>query len=608
MLKIFCTLVLFLCATTAHTKPTHAIAMHGEPKYKPNQPFSYINSKAPIGGRIRHGVVGTFDTLNPFITKGMAPPGLNMASTGLVFEKLMTRSGDEPFSLYGLIAESVDMSDDRSWIIFNLRKEAKWSDGKPITADDVMFTHQLLRDKGRPNLRLFYSKVAKVEKLNQRSVKFTFKPQEHALGYDPELPLLVGLMTILPKHDLEGKDLENISYESIVGSGPYKVSKYEPGRNITYERRKDYWGDYLPITKGHNLFKTVHYDFYRNAKIAMEAFKAGEYDIHSETDPIKWHSEYDFPAIKDGRVVKREFPVNQPVGVSAFVYNTRKEIFSDAKVRQALGYAFDFEWLNKNLFHGGYTRSRSYFDNCELASSGIPTGKELAILKQFKGQIPNEVFEFEYNPPKTDGSGNIRAQLRTAKALLSTAGWVIKNGKLINKKTKTPFKFSILTYNPEYEKIALSFIRNLKLLGIEASLKIVDSSQFEARRMEYDYDMIINTSWGATLSPGREQEFYFSSQKVDEPGGRNYPGIKDPVVDKLCDMVATAKDRETLVESVHALDRVLLWGHYVIPLYHMQSGYLAHWDKFGHPEFRSDVVTLVNTWWSKDAENNKEKA
>ncbi len=592
------------CGVDGYAKPQHGISMHGDLKYKKGDSFAYLNPAAPVGGTIKLGIVGTYDSLNPFITKGNSPAGLNLLTETLVFERLMARSKDEPFSLYGLIAESIEVAPDRSWIIFNIRSEAKWADGKPITAQDVMFTHALLRDKGRPNLRLFYSRVANVKVLSPLKVKFSFKPLEDDGSYDPELPLLIGLMSILPKHILAKKDFEKLTLKPIVGSGPYRIKEFKPGHSITYERRADYWGHNLSYNLGRSNFNIVHYDYYRDEKVAFEAFKAGAYDVHAESNPADWLNLYDFKAVKSGAVKKITTEHNRPVGMRAFTFNIRKPVFADKRVRQALAYAFDFEWINKNLFHSAYMRTRSYFDNTELASIGLPAGQELALLEPYRDQLPAEVFTKEYKPPSTDGSGNIRGNLHKAVELLTQAGWTIHNSVLRNQQTGEVFKCEIMLYRPDDKKIALAFARNLKRLGIDLRIRMVDAAQYESRRMNFDYDVIINL-WGHTLSPGREQTYYWGLAAADEPGSRNYPGIKDPVVDHLCNVLATAQDRGTLVAAARALDRVLLWGHYVIPLYHKNTDYLAHWDKFGHPEFKPDVPMSVITWWTKGAEKNQ---
>ncbi|MBL0942250.1 MAG: ABC transporter substrate-binding protein [Alphaproteobacteria bacterium] len=589
------------CASSK-VQATYGIALQGNPKYKEGQPFDYVNPKAPVGGQIKMAVTGTFDSLNPFITKGTPPAGLSLFSEPLIFEPLMIRAKDEPFSIYGHLAESVEVATDRSWIIFNLRPEARWADGQPITAKDVVFTHALLKEKGRPNLQLFYSKVAKVKEMGPLKIKFSFNKIEGEDRYDPELPLLIGLMNVLPKHILENKDFEKVSLQPFIGSGPYKIKAFKPGHSITYERRGDYWGWHLPLNKGRYNFNIVQYDFYRDEKISFEAFKTHEYDLRGEPDPARWVTSYNFKAIKTGQVKAIELPVAQPVGVHAFVFNTRKPIFHDPRVREALAYAFDFEWLNKNIFHNAYVRQRSFYDNTELASSGLPQGKELELLEPFRNQLPAEVFTKEYNPPSLDKLGNTRKNLHKARELLKKAGWDLSRKGAINTKTKEPFTFEILIAQQQVidEKIALAFIRTLKLLGIHARLRLVDSAQYENRRMTFDYDVLLNTAWGATCSPGREQTFYFSTKAADEPGSRNYPGIKSPAVDYLCDILATAQDRSTLVAAARALDRVLLWGHYIIPFGYRNTAYLAYWDKFDHPPFKPEIPIQISTWWAKD--------
>lgn len=594
---------------SSEVKATYGIALHGEPKYKEGQPFDYVNPEAPSGGQIKMAVTGTFDSLNPFITKGTPPAGLSLFSEPLVFEPLMIRSKDEPFSIYGHIAQNVELAPDRSWIIFNLRPEARWADGQPITAKDVIFSQALLKEKGRPNLQLFYSKVAEVKELGPLKVKFYFNKIEGENRYDPELPLLIGLMYVLPKHILENQDFEKLSLRPFIGSGPYKIKHFKPGHSITYERRKDYWGWRLPLIQGRYNFNIVQYDFYRDEKVSFEAFKTQEYDLRGEPDPARWITSYNFKAIKTGQIKTLEIPVVQPVGVHAFVYNTRKPIFQDPLVRQALAYAFDFKWLNKNIFHNAYARQRSFFDNTELASTGLPQGKELELLEPFRNQLPEEVFTKEYHPPAANKSGNSRDNLHKARELLKKAGWDLSKNGVINSKTKEPLSFEILIAQQQVidEKIALAFIRTLKLLGISARLRLVDNAQYENRRMTFDYDILLNTAWGGTRSPGREQTFYFSTKAADEPGSRNYPGIKSPVVDRLCDILATAQDRSTLVAAARALDRVLLWGHYIIPFGYRNTAYLAYWDKFGHPPFKPEIPIQITTWWAKDTKTDTRK-
>lgn len=599
MKRIFLTIISVITITAQGHADKHGIAMHGAPKYQQNQSFDYVNANAPVGGTIRMGLVGTFDSYNPFVTKGTVPSGLSLLTDTLVFERLMFRSLDEPFSLYGWIAGSVEMADDRSWIEFTLRPEAKWADGQPITTEDVAFSYQTLKEKGRPNLRLYYNKVKEMTITGPGKIKFTFNPLPDEEGYDPELPMLIALMSILPKHLWQDKDFEKLGLKDMVGSGPYKIKESDPGRTITYERRPDYWGWKLPMLKGYYNFNTITFDYYRNQTVSLEAFKAGEYDIHTESDPNLWLHEYNFPGVKDGKVVKHELETRLPVGFKAFVFNTRNPLFADRKVRWALAHAFDFEWMNRTLFQNAYTRTRSYFENTELASTGALSEDEKTMLGDLCQKFPAEATTAAYSPPSSADRKALRDNINQARKLLEEAGWVIKNGKCVNAKTGEPFKFEILLYLPEDEKLALALSRNLKQLGIDARVRVADPSQYERRRMDFDYDMIINT-WGYSLSPGREQSYYWSTKAADEPGSRNYAGVRDPLVDHLCDVLATAKDRKTLVTAAHALDRALLWGHYVIPLFHMNKTNLAYWDKFGHPEFRPDTPAPYILWWSKN--------
>jgi len=603
--KAVCSLLLALALTHgAFAKPEHGIAMHGKLKYGPNDPFDYVNVNAPIGGELRGGVIGTFDAYNPFVIKGTAPAGLNTLTPLLVYESLLRRSADEPFSLYCHMAETIEIAPDRSWIQFNLNPQAKWADGQPITAEDVAFTQKTLKEKGRPNMRLYYNKVKTVEVISPSSVKFTFDKLPDEDRYDPELPLLMGLMPILPKHLLKDKDFEKLSLKDMVGSGPYRIANIDLGRSVTYERRPDYWGWSQPKMKGQHNFQKVRFDYYRNATVAREAFKAGEYDIFEEGDPNLWKNDYNIKAVDEGKLIKVELAHKLTVGFKGFVFNTRRDFFADKDVREALTYAFDFEWANKTMYQGGYTRTRSYFDNTELASTGKASEQERAMMAPYIKQIPVEVLETEYQPPKSPDSKALRENLSKASQLLEKAGWVVKNGVRVNKTTGKPLEFEILLYLPADEKIALAFARNLQRLGVKANVRVVDASQYEKRRLEFDYDMIINL-WGNTLSPGREQTFYWASKFASEPGSRNYPGVKDPLIDHLCNVLATAEDRQTLIFAARALDRALLWGHYVVPLFHTEKINLAYWNKLGHPEFRPDVGVSPLTWWSNDTKKEQ---
>ncbi|MEE9301510.1 MAG: extracellular solute-binding protein, partial [Alphaproteobacteria bacterium] len=575
-------------AAPALAEPKHGVAMHGEPKYGPGfTHLDYVNPDAPKGGELRRAIPGTFDSLNSFIIKGVPAAGRQY-----VFESLLKRVWDEPFTLYGLIAESVEMPDDRSWVAFTLRPEARFHDGSPITVDDVIFSMETLREEGRPNHRLFYSKVARIERPGERTVKFIFREEEK----DREAPLLMGLMPILSKKYFTENEFNRTTLDPPLGSGPYRVMKVDPGRAIVYERFENYWGRDLPINRGQNNFQRIRYDYFRDGNVLMEAFKAGEYDLRSEPSAERWATNYNFPAVSDGRVKLETLPHSRATGMLGFVFNTRRDIFEDVRVRQAIGQLFDFEWTNKNLLHGAYSRTTSYFDNSELSSRGLPGAEELALLEPFRGQIPESVFNAEFKAPVTDGSGNIRPNLRRASALLKDAGWEVRDRKMTRASDGRPLAFEILLDSPTNEKIALTFARNLERLGIDANVRTVDSAQYIFLRRTYDYDMIINR-WGVSLSPGNEQAFYWGSEAADQEGTRNYMGVKSAAVDALIKRITAAPNREGLVTAIRALDRVLLAGHYIVPLYHLSEDRVAYWDRLGRPDVTPIYGRVFETWW-----------
>jgi microcin C transport system substrate-binding protein len=568
----------------------HGIAMHGDLKYGPDfKHFDYVNPAAPKGGELKQGTVGTFDSFNAFIIKGNPVAGI-----GQIYDTLLTPSADEPFSEYGLLAEKVETPADRSWVAFTLRPNARWHDGKPITVDDVIWSFETLRDKGAPFFRAYYHNVDKVETTGERTVKFTFKP-----GENRELPLILGQFPVFPKHWWATRDFDTTSLEIPLGSGPYKVESFEPGRYVVYARVPDYWGKDLPVNVGRNNFDRSRIDYYRDPTVALEAFKAGEFDFEIEQSAKAWATAYDFPALKNGLVKKEEIANDRPVGMQAFAFNTRRPMFKDARVREALGYLFDFEWSNRTLFYGQYTRTRSYFDNSELAATGLPSEAELAVLAPYRGRVPEKVFTTEYNPPKTDGSGNIRDNLRAAARLLGEAGWVVdeKTRKLTNKDTGQEMQFEILLDNPLFERIVLPFVKNLERLGITATVRTVDTAQYQRRTDEFDFDMIIPRPWAQSLSPGNEQRDYWTSAYADKPGSRNLIGIKDPVVDALVEAVIAAPDRPSLVARVRALDRVLQWGQWVIPQWHISYDRVAYWDKLARPAVTPAQGVQLDAWW-----------
>ena len=573
---------------TAGSKVTaaHALSMYGDLKYPAGfRHFQYVNPEAPKGGDVKLAAIGTFDTLNPFVLKGVPAVGL-----GGVFDTLTVSSDDEPFSQYGLVAETIEIPVDRSWVAFTLRPQARFHDGSPMTVEDVIWTFDALKTKGRPFYRSYYAQVTKAEKVGERKVRFTFGP-----GDNRELPLIVGQLPVLSRAYWSPRDFERTTLEPPLGSGAYRVESIDPGRSITYRRVKDYWAQKLPVNVGRDNFDSIRYDYYRDVTVAIEAFKGGEYDFRPENVAKNWATAYATPAVARGLIKKEEIPNEVPTGMQAFVYNTRRPIFQDARVRRALAYAFDFEWTNKSLFYGAYTRTKSFFSNSELASSGLPGPDELKVLAPFRGKVPDEVFTKEYQPPATDGSGNIRDGMREALRLLGEAGWTVRGQKLVNGRGE-PMQFEILLDDPTWERIALPFAKNLERLGITARVRVVDAAQYEKRQDDFDFDMIV-TVWAQSLSPGNEQREFWGSQTAGERGSRNLAGIKDPVVDRLIDLVIQAPDRSALVARTRALDRVLLWGQYVIPHWHIRAFRVVYWDKFGRPAASPKYALGFDTWW-----------
>lgn len=586
---------LLLAATVSQAAPVHGIAMHGDLKYpKGFTHFEYANPEAPKGGTLKLSALGTaFDNLNPYILRGNPAAGL-----GYGYDSMLVSSDDEAFSEYGLLAESIEVPEDRSWVIFNLRPEARWHDGQPITADDVVFTFNTLMEKGHPRYRFYYASVDKVEKLDTLKVKYSFKP-----GDNHELPLIVGQLPVLPKHFWEGKDFSKTTLEPPLGSGPYRIQDFEPGRFITYERVADYWGADIAVNKGRYNFNKIRFDYYRDGTVALEAFKAGAYDFRNENISKLWATGYDQNQIDVGAVVKEEVAHQRPTGMQAFVFNLRRSLFQDPLVREALAYTFDFEWTNQNLFYGQYSRTKSYFSNSELASSGLPSQAELDILEPYRGQVPDAVFNQSYEPPSTQGDGKVRQNLKQAIQLLRQAGWnIAKSGDLRGKLVKNgqAFRFELLLSSPSWERIALPFVKNLERLGIEASVRIVDSAQYQQRMETFDYDMIVDVL-PQSLSPGNEQRDFWSSEAADRPGSRNTIGIKNPVIDKLVENLIASPDRESLITRTRALDRVLLWNHYVIPHWHVRSFRLAYWNKFSKPTITPKYGIGLDTWWYDDS-------
>ena len=571
----------------AEVNVSHAIAMHGSPKYEASfVHVNYVNPDAPKGGSITFSTVGSYDSFNPFILKGQGAAGI-----GNLFETLTTSSSDEAFTEYGLLAETIEWPDDRSWVAFTLRKEAKWHDGNSVTVDDVIWTFNTLMEKGHPFYKYYYGDVTEAIKENDHKVRFNFKGNTNM-----ELPLIVGQLPVLPKHYWQDRNFEETTLDVPIGSGPYKIKSFDAGRAITYELDQNYWGTNVPIKKGTENFGIIKYEYYKDRSIEREAFKSGEIDFFSENTSKDWATSYDIPAVEKRLIIKELIEHENPQGMQAFAFNTRKDIFKDKKVREALAHAFDFEWTNKNLFYGAYKRTNSFFENSELASKGLPQGQEIQFLRNYKNVLPKEVFIEIYNPPKTDGSGYMRKNLKIATRLLSSAGWKLVDGQLIHEQTNQPFEFEILLVSPAFERIVLPFKDNLQKLGMLVEVRTIDSAQYQNRMDNFDFDMIVST-FRQSLSPGNEQRNFWGSDAADTNGSRNIIGIKNPTIDDLIEKIISAKDREELITTTRALDRILLWNHYVIPQWHISAYRVLYWDIFDKPKVRPKYSLGTNTWW-----------
>lgn len=566
--------------------------MHGVPKYPAGfAQFDYVNPEAPKGGTLRQAVIGSFDTLNGTVVKGLPAPGLTLAT-----ETLLTRSADEPFTLYGLLAESVEVPEDRSAVTFRLNPAARWHDGSPVTADDVLFSLDSQRTMGTPNRRLYYGKVALAERLDERTVRLTFRPEADG-GYDREMPLILGLLAIHQKAWWQGRPYDRTTLDPPMGSGPYRIAGVEPGRRIVYERVAGYWGRDLPVRRGLFNADRMVFEMFRDDTVALEAFKSGQLDLRREADPVKWADGYTGPALADGRIVLAEFPHGRPETVKAILLNERRPPFDRAAVREALGLATDFTWIGRTLFHGRWVRTASHFPNSELAATGLPAGEELAALEPFRDRLPPALFKQPFALPATDGSGPTgqRANLRRALALLEGEGWRLRDGRLSNAEGR-PLTFEVLLGDPADERVALEYARTLTRLGVQATVRTVDSAQFQGRMDTYDFDATVG-GWDSTLSPGNEQLYYVGSAAADTPGSRNLPGIKDPVVDALAASLARSRTREELVGRVRALDRVLLWGQHMIPLFHSPVDRIAHTTRLRRPAVTPLYGPVVESWW-----------
>lgn len=575
-------------AETASGGPvrTHALSLLGDPALPPGfTHWPWVNPDAPKGGEVVLTALGSFDSFNGYILRGTAAVGL-----GNLYDTLLKESADEASTEYCHLAGMIELPPDRMGVAFEIRPEARWHDGRPVTAEDVVFTFNALRQHGRPFYRAYWAEVSEVVAEGPRRVAFRFRTNENR-----ELALILGQMPVLPKHWWEGRDFARPMLDIPLGSGPYRIERFEAGRGITYRRVADYWSRDLPTMRGTNNFDVMRYEYFRDSTVALEAFKAGQIDFRTENIAKEWATAYDFPAVRRGLVKKDEIRHELPTGMQAFVVNLRRPLFQDARVRRALAEVFDFEWMNQNLFYGSYARTASFFSNSELASSGLPQGQELAVLERFRGRVPEEVFTQEYRLPATDGSGNNRDGARRALDLLRQAGWTVRDRRLVNAQGQ-PFEFEILLNGPSFERVALPYVQWLQRLGMNPRVRTVDPAQYQVRIDAFDYDMTVDVM-GQSLSPGNEQRDYWTCEKARQNGSQNVAGICDPAIDEMVELIVNAPDRDALVARTRALDRVLLWHHYVIPHWHSRTFRIAWWDKFGRPPRNPRYALALDTWW-----------
>jgi peptide/nickel transport system substrate-binding protein len=601
--RFACLFIPVLAACPSRAEENFAIAMHGKPVLNAGlSRLPYFNPDAPRGGRLVWGIAGTFDSLNPMIVRGLPVQQIRSygAERGYVVESLMARGEDEPFTLYGLLAKTVETDDARDFVTFRLDPRAHFSDGKPVTAEDVLFSWELLRDHGRPNHRQYYSKVVKAEAPDATTVRFDLTGAN-----DRELPLILGLMPVLAKHATDVATFEETSLVAPLGSGPYRVNAVKPGASITFTRDPDYWGRDLPINRGLFNFDEIRFDYYREANGLFEAFKRSLYDFRVESEPLRWHEGYDFPAVKNGEVIRDIIKTGLPQPSEFLVFNTRRPLFADIRVRRALTLLLDFEWINRNYFFGLYSRRGGFFAGSELSAYGRPAdARERELLKPFAAEIAPDILDGSYSLPVTDGSGRDRATLHDALALLGDAGFALDGTVLRNRATKAPFAFEILATTRDQERIALSYSASLKRAGIDANVRVVDPVQFDQRRLGYEFDMIPNR-WDQSLSPGNEQAFYFGSQAADVQGTRNYMGAKNPAIDAMIAQLLSERDRSAFVSAVRALDRALMSGFYAIPVFNAGEQWIARWNRIERPATTPLTGYLPESWWRKVGQANK---
>ncbi|PHR24862.1 MAG: ABC transporter substrate-binding protein [Hoeflea sp.] len=584
----------------AHAEPLHGIAMHGEPALPADfTHLPYVNPDAPKGGKVTYGVVGSFDSARPFIVKSMRTTARGLADPvfgNLVYEPLMQRSQDEPFTLYGLLAETVEWDDERSFIQYNINPAARWSDGEPVTADDVIFTMELFKEKGRPPYSTRLNRVEKMEKVGPLSVRFTFNDSSNR-----EFPLILSLTPVLPKHATDAESFDQSTLEPGIGSGPYVVSEVKPGERITYTRNPEYWARDLPIKRGIDNYDQIAVEYFLSETAQFEAFKKGVFDIYPDGSATNWSRGYDFPAVTSGEIVRKEYESKIPSGMYGFVFNTRKQLFEDVRVRQALTMLFDFEWANRSLYDNTYKRTHSFWDGSDLSSYGKPADeREREILAPFPDAVSAEIMEGTWTLRVTDGSGRDRKVQRAALTLLQEAGYRIENGKLLDASNR-PFAFDLMTQNEGQEKLAIAFQRSLAALGIEMAIRTVDDAQYQQRSQTFDYDMIMK-SFSSSLSPGAEQINRWGSASRDQQGSFNFSGAASPALDAAIDALLNARTADDFRSAVRAYDRVLLSGHYVIPAFHLGKSWVAHRSRIAEPEGEAPLYGYyLPAWWDTTA-------
>lgn len=567
----------------------HAIAMHGEPELAAGfTHLPYANPDAPKGGALRLGIAGSFDSLNTMAIKGNAPT----AMVPYIVQPLMMRSADEPFTLYGLVAETIASPEDRAYVEFRINPAARFSDGHRITARDVEFSWQLFTTRGRPNYRANAAKVEKVEIRDPTTIRFTFKT-----AGDQELPLIIAMMPVLAAHATDPEKFETMGFNAFLGSGPYKLESVEPGTRVLLKRRADYWAKDLPVHRGLYNFDTISLDFFRDSNTLFEAFKTGLLDIRIEVDPTKWREGYKIAAVEDGRILREAIPIKAPKGMSGFIFNTRRPMFSDVRIREGLFSLFDFEWLNKNLFADVYRRTGSFFDESELSfRSGPADAREAKILGDALATLPPAIRDGSWRPPVTDASGRDRTVMKRAIELFGMAGYAIRDGRMVSLKSGEPFTFELMVTSREKERIALAFADGLKQVGIFPTIRLVDSSQYWARVRQFEFDMIIE-GYVVGPSPGQEQANRWSSRAASQPGTLNWAGVRSPAIDHTIEALLAARSREDFVASVRALDRLLIAGHYVLPLYHLPDRWVARWRHIARPDRLAAYDFLHDSFW-----------